>query len=83
MAKHGSDRWRRLRELIAVDPGHFAAGSAVFDTWGLLAFEAEQLAGRSEAVGGLSEPRCVPGSRDCKRPVETGRRPASGEGDIE
>jgi hypothetical protein len=44
MAKPRSSRWRRLRDSIAIDPAHFAAGSAVIDTLALLALEAEKLA---------------------------------------
>jgi hypothetical protein len=78
MARHRSTRWRRMRDLIAVDPGDLAAGSAVFDTWGLLAFEAEQLAGRSEARRRGSERLGVPGNRDYTRPVEAGSAPRIG-----
>jgi hypothetical protein len=79
MAKHRSSRWRRLRDSIAIDPGHFAAASAVLDIFGLLAFEGEQLAvrRRSERLG-------VPGAAETasvrSRP---GTRSASGVGDIE
>jgi hypothetical protein len=54
MATHGSVRWRRLRNSIAVDPRHLAAGSAVIDTFALLALEGEQLAARrrSRRLGG-------------------------------
>jgi hypothetical protein len=60
MAKHQTSRWRRLRRSIAIDPGFLAAGSAVIDTFGLLALKREQLAvrRRSEALGapGTAEP---------------------------
>jgi hypothetical protein len=48
MAEHRTSRWRRLRDSIAIDSGHFAAGSALIDTLGLLAFEAEKLAVRRQ-----------------------------------
>jgi hypothetical protein len=79
MTKHRSSRLRRLRHSIAKDPGQFAAASAVIDTFGLLAFEGEQLAvtRRSECLG-------VPGAAETasvrSRP---GTRPASGVGDFE
>jgi hypothetical protein len=73
VAKHRSSRWKRLRDSIATDPGHFAAGSAVVDMFGLLAVEAEQLAVRKrpENLG-------VVGDRNCERPAETDTAPRSG-----
>jgi hypothetical protein len=79
MAKHRSSRWRRLRDSIAKDPGHFAAGSAVIDMFGLLAFEGEQLAVRRR----VGASRCAGRVRDCERSVETGNAPCVGVGDIE
>jgi hypothetical protein len=79
MAKHRSSRWRRLRDSIAIDPGHFAAGSAVIDTFGLLAFEGQQLAWRRQ-----SERRGEPGAAETASvQSRLGKRPASGVGDIE
>jgi hypothetical protein len=79
MAKHRTSRWRRLRRSIAIDPGLFAAGSAVIDTFGLLALKREQLAvrRRSDAVGapGTAEPASAQPS--------LATRPASGVRDIE
>lgn len=79
MVKHLSSRWRRLRDSIAIDPGHFAAGSAVIETFGLLAFEGEQLAVRRQ-----SERRGEPGAAETASvQSRLGTRPASGVGDIE
>ena len=79
MAKHRSSRWRRLRDSIAIDPGHFAVGSAVTDAFGLLAFEGEQLAVRRQ-----SERRGEPGAAEAASvQSRLGTRPASGVGDIE
>jgi GAF domain-containing protein len=66
MAEHRTSRWRRLRDSIAIDPGHFAAGSAVIDTLGLLAFEAEKLAVRRQS----ERPRRGGRARDCERSAE-------------
>jgi hypothetical protein len=79
MAKHRSSRWRRLRDSIAIEPGHFAAGPAVIDMFGLLAFEGEQLAVRRR-----SEPLRVPVAAEAASvKSRLGTRPASGVGDIE
>jgi hypothetical protein len=79
MAKPRSSRWRRLRDSIAIDPGHFDAGSAVTDTFGLLAFEGEQLAVRRQSKrrdeAGAAETASVQS--------RLGTRPASCVGDIE
>jgi hypothetical protein len=79
MAKHRSSRWRHLRDSIAIDPGHFAAGSAVIDTLGLLAFEAEKLAVRrqSERLGAAGAPETASAQ------PRTGNAPCIGCGDIE
>jgi hypothetical protein len=79
MAKHRSSRWRRLCDSIAIDPGQFAAGSAVIDTFGLLAFEGEQMAVRRQ-----SERRGEPGAAETASvQSRLGRCPASGLGDVE
>jgi hypothetical protein len=79
MAKNRSSRWRRLRDSNAIDPGHLAAGSAVIDTFGLLAFEEEQLAVRRQ-----SERRGEPGAGESASvQSRLGTNPASGVGDIE
>ncbi len=79
MAKHRSSRWRRLRDSIVIDPDHFAAGSAVIDTFGLPAFEGEHLAvqRRSERPGVAD----AADTASVQSRLET--RPASGGRDIE
>jgi hypothetical protein len=71
MAKQRSTRWKRLRDSIALDPGRFAGGSAVIDTFGLLAYEGEQLAARRRSEGLGMQGR----GRDCERPVDVGNAP--------
>jgi hypothetical protein len=51
MVKHGSGRWKRLRDSIATDLGDLAAGSAVVDTYALLAVTEAKLATRRRSGG--------------------------------
>jgi hypothetical protein len=78
MAKHRSSRWKRLRDSIAIDPAHVAAGSAVIDTLGLLALEAEKWAvlRQSERLGAAGA-----GQTPSVQP-RTGNAPCIGCGDI-